>query len=329
MLRHVRTLLVAPSGSRVACQLGHRVHIRKATRFGTWQYQSRPLVAPATKVSRIIFGAAALGAMSQDRADATIERVRSAGVNHFDTAASYGESELRLAPWLSKNRHEVFLATKTGDRTGDGARAELELSLERLGVDSVDLIQLHNLVEPEDWETAHRADGAVAALAQARSEGLVRHIGVTGHGTRIAGMHLRSLAEFEYDSVLFPYNATMLADPLYRADVESLLGVCREKQVAVQTIKAIARRRWPSDYEGPRYSWYEPLEDGAAIARAIRSVLADPQLFVNTTSDARKLATIFEAAGGDSAAPTAEEVEADIAEFGMTALFDGGELERI
>jgi len=222
--------------------------------------------------SRVIFGAAALGAMSQERSDATIEQVFAAGVNHFDTAASYGESELRLAPWLSSNRANVFLASKTGERNGADARAELERSLERLGVDQLDLIQLHNLVEPDEWEQAHRDDGALAALIRARDEGLVRFIGVTGHGTRIAGMHLRSLAEFDYDSVLLPYNMTMLDNPAYRADVEELLGVCSERNVGVQTIKSIARGRWPDGYEGKQFSWYEPLEDEGAIGRAVQWV---------------------------------------------------------
>lgn len=279
--------------------------------------------------SRIIFGAAALGGMSQDRADATIAQVSAAGVNHFDTASSYGESELRLAPWLAEHRSEVFLATKARSRDGSEARAELELSLERMGVDHVDLIQLHNLVEPDEWETAHGANGAVAAMAQARDEGLVSHIGVTGHGTRIPSMHVRSLAEFDFDSVLVPYNSTMMAGAQYRADVEELLAICADKQVAVQTIKSIARGRWPQGYDGSRFSWYEPLEDPDAIARATRWVLADPQLFLNTTSDARKLGTILEAAASDLPAPTAAELQADIDAFGITPLFDGRELERI
>jgi len=287
--------------------------------FGTTGHQS----------SRVIFGAAALGAMSQERADATIEQVWAAGVNHFDTASSYGDSELRLAPWLEDNRHNVFLATKARDRTGSAARAELERSLERLGVDHVDLIQLHNLVEEDEWRTAHGPDGALAAMVQARDEGMVRFIGVTGHGTRIAGMHLRSLAEFDYASVLLPYNSTMLANNDYRADVDALLSLCADRQVAVQTIKSIARGRWPDGYEGKKFSWYEPLEDPAAIGRAVRSVLAHPQLFLNTTSDARKLETIFDAASSELPPPTDDELQADITTLGITALFDGHELERI
>ncbi|MCP3910314.1 MAG: aldo/keto reductase [Actinomycetia bacterium] len=278
--------------------------------------------------SRVIFGAAALSRMSPQRTDQLLSTLLPAGINHIDTAASYGESELRLAPWLANHRHEVFLATKTGDRTGPTARASLERSLERLGVDHVDLIQLHNLVEPDAWETAHRTGGAVEALAQARDEGLVRFIGVTGHGTRIAGMHLRSLDEFPYSSVLLPYNFAMLDNPGYRADVEALLAVCANRQVAVQTIKAVARRRWP-DPEQREFSWYQPLTDEDAIGRAVRYVLGQSQLFLNTTSDARLLPRIFEAAASDTGAPSDDEMGADIEAHDMTPLFDGADLERI
>ncbi len=279
--------------------------------------------------SRIIFGAAALGAMSQDRADATIDLIHRAGVNHFDTAASYGDSELRLAPWLTDHRNEIFLATKTGERSGSKARAELELSLTRMGIDKVDLIQLHNLVEPDEWEAAHRPDGAVAALAQARDEGLVDHIGVTGHGTRIAGMHMRSLAEFDYASVLLPWSFTMLDNPTYRHDAEALVALCAERNIAVQTIKAIAAGRWPGDFDGKRFSWYEPIEDPAAIERAVHWVLATPGLFLNTTSDARKLALILEAAASADEAPTDQIMRADVETLGLTPLFDGADFERI
>ena len=201
--------------------------------------------------TRLIFGAAALGGMSQERADATLAAVAGWGINHIDTAASYGASEDRLQPWLADHRHEVFLATKTGERRGDAARAELERSLQRMAVDHVDLIQLHNLVEPDEWEVAHGPGGAVEALARARDEGLVRHIGVTGHGLRIAEMHLRSLERFPFDAVLFPYNHSLLAEPAYRADVEALVERCAADGVALQTIKSIARRRWPDDAAGP------------------------------------------------------------------------------
>ena len=279
--------------------------------------------------TRVIFGAAALGSMGQEHADAVIELIDSSGVNHIDTARSYGDSELRLAPWLAGNRHKVFLATKTGERSGAAARTELEESLTRLGVDHVDLIQLHNLVEPEEWDTAFAPGGVVEALSTARDEGLCRYIGVTGHGLRIPSMHLRSLHAFDFDSVLFPYNFVLLERPDYRADVEALLELCAERDVAVQTIKSIARGRWSGSREG-KFSWYEPLTDSEAIGRAVRYVLGNSQLFLNTTSDATLLPTILAAAASDDlAAPSADELRADIDTFGISSLFDGGALERI
>jgi len=278
--------------------------------------------------TRLIFGAAALGSMRQDRADSTLELVESHGINHIDTARGYGDSELRLAPWLVGNRANVFLATKTGERTGAAARAQLEDSLSRLGVDSVDLIQLHNLVEPEEWDVAFAADGAVEALAKARDEGLCRFIGVTGHGLRIPYMHLRSLRAFDFDSVLFPYNFVLLERADYRADVEALIELCVERNVAMQTIKSIARGRW-SGSRDDKFSWYEPLRDEAAIGRAVRYVLGNEHLFVNTSSDASLLPLILAATEGDLPPPTAEELRADIDTFGITSLFDGADLERI
>jgi aryl-alcohol dehydrogenase-like predicted oxidoreductase len=279
----------------------------------------------------VIFGAAALSRMRQERADELLPILLEFGVNHVDAAASYGEAELRLAPWMVEHRDKFFLATKTGDRTGDAARISLEKSLERLGVDHVDLIQLHNLVEEEEWDVAHGPGGAVEALMRARDEGLTCHVGVTGHGYRIASMHLRSLERADFASVLLPYSFVMLRAEEYRADVERLLEVCAERQVAVQTIKAIARRRWADDAIGPRFSWYEPTEDEAALGRAVRYVLSNPQLFLNTSSDARLLRPILQAATGSPAAgaPSVNDLEADVARLGIEPLFDGEALERI
>lgn len=280
--------------------------------------------------TRIIFGAAALGAMSQERADITMSGVAEAGINHIDTAASYGASEDRLKPWLADHRSSVFLATKTGERRGDAARAELEKSLERMDVDHVDLIQLHNLVEDDEWEIAHGPGGAVEALVAARDEGLVSNIGVTGHGLRIAGMHSRSLERFDFASVLLPINFILLDNPAYRSDVEALLTTCAERNVAVQTIKAIARGRWADGAtSGPgRFSWYDPLTDPDAISRAVRFVLSHEQMFLNTTSDARLLPLIVDVANGDLARPSDEQMRGDIESEGITPLF-GEQLERI
>jgi aryl-alcohol dehydrogenase-like predicted oxidoreductase len=278
--------------------------------------------------TRVIFGAAALGAMSVQRAAATLDEVEALGINHIDTAASYGESEDRLKPWLATHRSSVFLATKTGERTGTAARAELERSLERMGVDHIDLIQLHNLVEPEEWEVAVGPDGAFGALGAARDEGLVSHIGVTGHGLRIAGMHLRTIERYDVASVLLPINFVLMDIPTYRADVEQLMAVCAERQIAMQTIKAIAKGRWDDESAG-HFSWYEPLADPDAIDRAVRYVLSDPQLFLNTSSDARLLRAQVHAACGQLDRPSDAQLCADVRDLDITPLFDDGALERI
>ena len=279
--------------------------------------------------SRVLFGAAALGGMSQARADATMAEVLELGINHVDTAASYGDAEIRLHDFLASHRAEVFLATKTGERSGSEARRELEQSLVRMGVDHVDLIQLHNLVEPDEWEVAHGPGGAVEALVQARDEGLVRFIGVTGHGTRIADMHLRSTERFAFDSVLLPCNHLMLGNPAYRASFDTLVARCAERGTAVQTIKSVARRRWPADSTDPHFSWYQPLPAGDALARGVAFVLSRPGLFLNSSSDARLLRPICEAAAGELVAPSPDALDRDVAEHQMSVLFDGGELERI
>ena len=268
--------------------------------------------------------------MSPERAAATLELVAASGVNHVDVAASYGngKAELNLAPWLVDNRSKIFLATKTGMRGGDDARRDLEGSLKRMGVDSVDLIQLHNLVEPEEWDAAHAKGGAVDALFAARDAGLVRFVGVTGHGRRIPGMHLRSLERHDFDSVLFPYNHTMMSWPDYRGDVEELLAVCAERNVATQTIKSIAKGRW-GDSDAKKFSWYEPISDPEAIGRAVLYVLSREGLFLNTTSDARLLPIILDAASGELSTPTDAELHADEKNLGITPLFDGEALERI
>lgn len=278
--------------------------------------------------TRVIFGAAALSAMRQERADELLGVLLEHGVNHIDVAASYGDAELRVAPWLAAHPGRFFLATKTGQRTGEGARAELERSLTRLGVDAVDLIQLHNLVEPDEWEVAHGPGGAVEALVQARDEGLVGAVGVTGHGLRIAGMHLRSLERHDFASVLLPFSYVLLQDVAYRADVERLLALCEERDVAVQTIKAVARRRWSDDSE-PHFSWYEPLRESDAVDRAVRWVLGHPRLFLNTSSDGRLLRPTLEAAAAGGDAPSDAALHADVEANDVEPIFDGGELERI
>jgi aryl-alcohol dehydrogenase-like predicted oxidoreductase len=278
--------------------------------------------------TRVIFGAAALGGMKQEKADQVLEVLLEYGINHIDTAASYGESELRIGPWMREHRSRFFLATKTGDRSYEGARTSLHRSLERLRVDQVDLIQLHNLVDEKEWETALGAHGALEALNDARAEGLVRFIGVTGHGSQVAAMHLRSLERFAFDSVLFPYNFTMLGIAQYADDAEALLKVCNQRNVATQTIKSVARRRWQNGADR-KFSWYEPLRDRDAIRRAVHFVLSRPGLFLNTSSDASILRDILDAASETAQIPARSELEADVARYEMAPLFIPGVSDTI
>ena len=280
--------------------------------------------------SRVIFGAAAFVRMRQERADEYLDLLLEFGVNHIDTAASYGDSELRLAPWLSRHRDDVFLATKTGDRTGDAARASLERSLERLGVDQVDMIQLHNLVEDDDWDTAHapgrRAGGAGAGSRRGSGALHRRHRSRRAH-RRDARPQSRAVRLRLGPAPLQLCPAARR--PSYRADVEALLATCAERRVAVQTIKSVARRRWPDDSNEPHYSWYEALPESDALDRAVGFVLSHPQLFLNTSSDARRLRPTLEAASAGGDAPSRDELEADVARLDIVPLFDGSELERI
>ena len=278
--------------------------------------------------TRVIFGAAALGAMSQARAHRVLESLLAYGINHIDTAAAYGESELRLAPWLAVHRKRFFIATKTGERTRMGASDSIERSLERLGIERVDLIQLHNLVGEEEWEAALGPGGALEALIEAREHGRVRFIGVNGHGTRVAAMHIRSLERFRFDSVLLPCNFTMLSQPDYARDFETLAERCQERGVALQTIKAVARRRWQNGSQ-PRFSWYEPIKDPAALQRAVHFVLARPGLFLNTTSDATLLPQLLEAASDEPERVSDAQLARDVATFEMEPLFIPGVSEGI
>jgi len=278
--------------------------------------------------SRVIFGAAALGGLRQEKADTLLALLLEHGVNHIDTAAMYGDSELRVGAWMPHHRDAFFLATKTHERTAEGARASLERSRQRLASDVIDLIQLHNLVDEREWQVALGSGGALEALVEARARGHVRFIGVTGHGTRVAAMHLASLERFAFDSVLLPYSFTMLAQPDYAADVERLLAACAARGVAVQTIKAIARRRWPEGSER-RYAWYEPIRDEAALRRAVRFVLSKPGLFLNSSSDATLLPALLAAAAEPAVSPSARELEADVARLELAPLFVRGVSDTI
>jgi aryl-alcohol dehydrogenase-like predicted oxidoreductase len=260
------------------------------------------------KSSRTIFGAASLSQVSQADADRTLEVLLRHGVNHIDTAASYGDAELRIAPWLKREPNRFFLATKTGERSARGAWAELHRSLERLGVDHVDLWQLHNLADPIEWDTALSPDGVIEAAVEAREQGLVKWIGVTGHGAQIAANHRRSLARFDFDSVLLPYNFVTMQLPYYAENFEALLATCRERVVAVQTIKSIALRPW-SGREHKNATWYEPLTATQDIDAAVWWVLGRPGIFLNTVGDVDLLPKVLDAASRFEHRPAESEMK--------------------
>jgi aryl-alcohol dehydrogenase-like predicted oxidoreductase len=270
--------------------------------------------------SRTIFGAAALGSVSQAEAGATLELLLEHGVNHIDTAASYGDSELRIAPWLERHRDNFFLATKTGERAYRSAREEIRRSLERLGVDRVDLIQLHNLVDVIEWETALREGGALEAAIEARDEGLVRFIGVTGHGLTVAHMHLRSLERFPFDSVLLPYSFVQMRDDRYASDFEALVNMCAERGVAMQTIKAITLAPWDGR-EQTAATWYEPLREQDDIDLAVHWVLGRPDVFLNTVGDVTILPNVLEAAERFTARPSDAAMDSLLARRQLVPLF--------
>jgi aryl-alcohol dehydrogenase-like predicted oxidoreductase len=245
--------------------------------------------------TRTIFGAASLSRVSQDVADRTLEVLLRHGVNHIDTAASYGDAELRIRPWLKREPGRFFLATKTDARTKAEAREDLHRSLDRLGVDHVDLWQLHNLADPIEWDTALSPGGVIEAAIEACTEGLVRFIGVTGHGSQIAATHRRSLERFDFDSVLLPYNVVTMQLPYYAENFEQLVKTCAERNVAVQTIKSIALRPWLGR-KHTHGTWYEPLDQQNDIDLAVWWVLGRRGVFLNTVGDVDLLPRVLDAA---------------------------------
>jgi aryl-alcohol dehydrogenase-like predicted oxidoreductase len=270
--------------------------------------------------SRVIFGAASLGRVSQKVADDTLEVLLRYGVNHIDTASGYGDSELRIKPWLRREPNRFFVATKGDQRDEKGAREEIHRSLDRLGVDHVDLWQIHSLADPIEWDQALSPGGALDAALQARAEGLIRFIGVTGHGAQIAATHRRSLDRFDFDSVLLPCNYLTLQNGYYRENFEALLQACQERNVAVQTIKSIALRPW-MDRDHTRTTWYQPLESPDDIDMAVWWVMARKGLFLNSVGDVDLLPLVLDAAMRFHEAPSDAQMQELVERNHSEALF--------
>ncbi|MDH4138728.1 MAG: aldo/keto reductase [Anaerolineae bacterium] len=241
-----------------------------------------------------IFGAASFWEVTQAKADAVMEKVIAAGVNHIDVAPSYGLAEGRLGPWLARERDRFFLGCKTQERTKESAAAELRRSLERLKVDMFDLYQLHAVTSTEELDQVTGLGGALEAILDAREEGLTRFIGITSHGVNAPAVFLEALRRFDFDSVLFPLNFVLYANPVYRRNAEELLRLCRARDVGVMIIKAIAKGPW-GDRPKVYNTWYEPFDDAAHIQQAVNFTLSQDVTGLCTVADATLLPLFLEA----------------------------------
>ncbi len=269
--------------------------------------------------TRTILDAAALSSVTQDKADRIIELLMYHGVNHIDTSPMYGDAEVRIGSWMEHHRSNFFLATKTEKCTYEGAWEQFMRSLERLRVDHVDLLQLHDMVDPEEWEIATGPNGALEAAIEARRQGLTRFIGVTACGITAPAMHQRSLERFGFDTVSLPYNYMMMQNSQYAADFEALMVLCRERNVAVQTVGSIARGVWGNKTR-IHTTWYEPLENQDAIDKAVHWVMGRPEVFLNTVGDIQLLPKVLEAASSFRVAPSGWTMEALVSEQRVTSI---------
>ncbi|TFH03020.1 MAG: aldo/keto reductase, partial [Candidatus Thorarchaeota archaeon] len=219
--------------------------------------------------TRVIFGAYALSKASQSEADTTLALLQKYGVNHIDTAPAYGNAEERIGLWMEQHHNDFFLATKSRSRSYDGAWKDLQQSLRRLRVDQVDLWQMHGLTNPVSWEKVMGPGGALDAFIEARDKGLVRFLGITGHGDKVPAMHRQSLERFDFDSVLLPYNYLQMQKPRYATDFNELVTLCNKRNIAVQTIKSVVRRSWGTRPPTHNTYFYEPLETQEAIDKSV------------------------------------------------------------
>lgn len=281
--------------------------------------ERRPFGRTGHLSSCTLFGAAAFARVSQEEADRTMELLLERGVNHIDTANSYGESERRIGPWMPRYRDQFFLATKTEARTYAGAKEHLHRSLDLLKTDHIDLWQMHVLVKPDEWEQAFGPGGAIEAFVEAKAQGLVRFLGVTGHYTVVGWMHRRSLERYDFDAVLLPYNYAMMQNTTYRADFEALMTLCAERDVAVQTIKSCTRGPWPGEARTAA-TWYEPFTEPEELDAAVGWVLRRPDIFLNTPGDIHLLPRVLDAAARVQPGPQVE-LDAAMAALEPTALF--------
>ncbi len=271
--------------------------------------------------SRVIFGAYALSKATQADADRVLDVLFEYDVNHIDTAPMYGNAEERIGPWMMKHRDHFFLATKSRRRTYQGAKDDLQRSLDRMRVDYVDLWQMHGLTNPAGWEKAMGSGGALEAFIEARDQGLARFLGVTGHGSKVPVMHRRSLERFEFDSILLPHSFWLMQEPRYASDFDELVELCRKRRVAVQTIKSIARRPWESRPKTFNTYFYEPLKTQEAIVKSVQWGLGFLDSFLITAGDIRLLPQMLDAASRFEKRPSDLVMSAIVDRFDIQPIF--------
>jgi predicted aldo/keto reductase-like oxidoreductase len=228
--------------------------------------------------SVLMFGAASLGNVTQEEADLSIRFALDHGVDHFDTAASYGDAEIRMGPIVSQVRNKVFLATKTGERTKQKAKEEIYRSLERMKVNDVDLLQLHAVGTIEELDLCTGKGGALEAALEAKEEGIVKAIGITGHGHAAPATHLEALRRYPFDTVLLPLNYYMYSLPEYKDAFEALREEAKKQQVAVRVIKAIAKKPWDENQKRSYATWYEPFDEQQVIDACVHFVMSFPDV---------------------------------------------------
>jgi aryl-alcohol dehydrogenase-like predicted oxidoreductase len=262
--------------------------------------------------SVLIFGGAALAKVGEEAADRAISLALEAGVDHFDTAADYGDSELHYGRWMAEIRDRIFLSTKTGERERGAARRQIEASLERLRVDRVDLIQLHAVNDLDDLDRATRAGGSLEAAVEAREEGLVGAVGITGHGHEAPATHLEALRRYPFDTVLTPWNYVLSTDEGYARDFEALVEEMGRQDAGLMTIKTVSRRNWPegNPLQGQRRAtWYEPFEEQEYVDAAVSFALAREEITgIATVGDVGLVRTMIEAEKHRMPPEEAEEV---------------------
>jgi len=223
----------------------------------------------------VTIGTAGLGKVTQEVADSSVELMLQHGVNHVDIAPTYGEAMERMAPWINKIRGDVFLGSKTRARTKSEAWDNIHSIMDRLGVESFDLFQLHSVGLMEDLNTVTGPGGALEALVELKEQGLTRFIGITGHGPEVTKVHLEALRRFDFDTIMFPVSASIFKNPDYKESALELLATANERDLGVQTIKMLARGGW-GERERETSTWYDPHREQPEIDKALWWVLSQP-----------------------------------------------------